>query len=139
MLEIAVTLFNAVSGLFACKVPGLNISFFTLFVGIIVIDIVIRTVFIILGVSSGTDDLPASMIYDSLSDNEMLGLAPRSKRWQINRERIDSDSVYLAGQTIKSKAKHWYVKTTPKTMTNKISIGRSSATIPYYLLRKHNK
>lgn len=137
MIQLANTMMSLVSNLFTVQVPGLGISFMTLFIGIIVIDIVLRTVFIILGVSSGADDLPASMLYDGLASNDMFDLAPRSRRWEVNKTKIDSDSAALAAEHIKSRAKHYYVKGTNminrNPRNNKISLSSTSYNVPRYL------
>lgn len=48
--------------------PGLNVTIFHVFIGVMLIDVIISVVFIILGVSNGSGDLPATITYDYLDE-----------------------------------------------------------------------
>lgn len=89
MLEMASTLMLSIYyGLSTTIVPGFEeLSFMDLFIGLLTIDIAISTAFIILGVSTGAGDLPASMAYDDLVESEHY--MPRSKRWEHNKRILN--------------------------------------------------
>ena len=83
--KLAKALFEPVIHFFTdLNFPGFDdLTFFDVFIGVMLIDVVISVVFIIMGVSSGSGDLPAAITYDYLDDN--YGIS--SKGIQSSRSR----------------------------------------------------
>ena len=80
MLDLAKTLMTGIVSFFSIKFPGLNISFFSVFVAIAILHVVINTILTVYGLRSEPDDIVSAIAYDYTQD-KIPGLAPRQKRF----------------------------------------------------------
>lgn len=74
--KLASAIIGGAAEAFEITVPGLNISFFQLFVGVLIFDVILSSVYIILGVS--TDDSGVRVSKEYGLRNHHLNVKKRS-------------------------------------------------------------
>lgn len=80
MLEIASALFHGIFQLFTIKFPGLNISFFGVFVATAILHVVINTILTVYGLRSEPTDIVSGIAYDTLADLKGDDLVSRNTK-----------------------------------------------------------
>lgn len=74
--KLATAIIGGAAEAFEITVPGLNISFFQLFVGVLIFDIILSSIYIILGVS--TDDSGVTVTKEYGLKNHHLNVKRRT-------------------------------------------------------------
>lgn len=74
--KLATAIIGGAAEAFEITVPGLNISFFQLFVGVLIFDIILSSIYIILGVS--TDDSGVTVTKEYGLKNHRLNVKRRT-------------------------------------------------------------
>lgn len=97
MVQIANAFIKGIAQLFSIEFPGLGISFFWFFIGVLILHAVINAIFAVYGIQSEPTDIVSSVAYDTIQD-KIPGIAKRQTRFDPELLKAYGSSKIKAGQ-----------------------------------------